>query len=545
MAQAQQVMSKTAHKAYNNYADLANDYMHALWAYRKKMANLNKQLIDYMELEENKRKFRDLTFEHEAFLEDLHYYIPPKRAYMRAFEAGQVLPKNHRTYLNGSIQQMKDVMDKISGLSRRLERFVGEDTYKGETEQKTLFRLLDEAEGYFEEFRTYNERMKGTLGDMEAYYQKPKTENEYMRHARQLQSLVEPSRDMLFALRNNNIGGVGAAVSDLDVAIDLIRETESKNIEVVRYKGETYEGRGPFVRYDFVIKQAEDIREYGKEFMNADMSSGEYAPHGPHYYFYNRRVLDKFNRVGRGLVLQYNKYVDSSKVRLVKLLEEPHWFKVKHFDEEEEEIEPTVAVEEPAPEPESNPAPSTQLEGYAANNLVFLLDVSQSMNTPEKLELLKSSFKYLLGQMRPEDQVSIVTFAGEAKTILKPTSSVNTEEIYGALDRLRPLGKSDVERGLREAYTVLDKSMIPGGNNKIILATDGAFETYKRIISMIERNAKEDKYLTVFFYGKKEVGSTKYRLLQFSDAGGGRYSFIQKDNANDLIIQEAQKVRTN
>ncbi len=543
---AQQVMSKNVHKAYNNYADLSNDYIHALWAYRKKMANLNKQLVDYMELEESKRKFRDLTYEHEEFLEELHYYIKPARAYTKAFENGQVLPKEHRTYLNGSIQQMKDVMDRISGLSKRIERFIAEETYRGEKEQKTLFRLLDEGEKYFKDFKDYNERLKSTLGNIEAYYQKPRKDDPYIRHAQQLKSLVDPARDMLFALRQNNIGGVGAAASDLDVAIELIRETESKNINTVRYKGENYGQRGPFVRYDFVIKQAEDIRDYGKQFMNADMSSGEYEPHGPHYYFYNRRVLDKFNRVGRGLVLQYNKYVDSSKVKLVKMVEEPHWFKVKHMDEEDDTVEEPIAVEESkpvtAPEPEE---PKSELAGYAANNLVFLLDVSQSMNTPEKLELLKESFKHLLGQMRTEDRVSIVTFAGEAKTVLKPTSSDNTEEIYAALDRLKPSGKSDVERGLRQAYGVLDESMIPGGNNKVIMATDGAFDVYKRIISMIERHASEDKNLTVFFYGKKEIGSVKYRLLQFAEAGAGRYAFIQADNANRIMIEEAQKVRTN
>jgi len=532
---AQPKLSPQAQEGYNAYAELANDYMHALWGYRVELGKLNFKALEYLNIDPLQRK-ANLKYEHTNFLETLTFKIEPKRAYNRAFDVGENVPSQHQVPLNNAIQRMKQSMDSIAEFSAQIEKYIGGRKYKKEENLKTLFKWLNSCETHFEAFRTANMSIISTLELAQKYYQTTKSTDEYLRHAEQLKSIIDPARQILYALRGNSIEGVEDARRELVIAIELISEIEKENLSRT-IEGKSYEG--VYVRYDFVLKLATDISTYVQEYTTANVDERLYRMQSPNYYYYNRRVLEKFNRVGRGLVLQHNHFVDSSQVRLIKMVEEPHWFKVRNIDDTS-----IAPGEEPIEEASLNAdslANVSALEGYAPNNLIFLLDVSQSMNTAEKLYLLKSSFKHLVSEMRPEDRVGVVTFSGEAKVILQPTSSTEKDLIYKALENLKPSGQSDVESGLREAYGVLTRNYLQDGNNKIILATDGDFETFKRHRSLIERHKNEDKTLSVFYYSKEKNNSIGYRLRQFAESGGGRYAYIQAENANEIIIEEAQK----
>ena len=529
---AQSRLTPQAQEGYNAYAELANDYMHALWGYRVELGKLNFKALEYLNIDPLRRK-ANLKYEHTNFLETLTFKIDPKSAYNRVFDVGGNVPSQHQVPLNNAIQRMKQSMDSIAQFSQEIEIYIGSRKYKKEENLKTLFKLLRNCETHFEKFRTANMNIISTLELAQKFYRNTKSTDEYLRHAAQLKSIIDPARKILYALRKNCIADVEDARRDLDLAIELISETEAETLE------KTIEGKsygGVYVRYDFVLKLATDISAYGQEYTSANIDQNRYRMQSPNYYYYNRRVLEKFNRVGRGLVLQYNHFVDSSEVRLIKMSEEPHWFKVRNIDDRS-----LAPDEEPTEEVVDSTEIVSALEGYAPNNLIFLLDVSQSMNTAEKLSLLKSSFKHLVSEMRPEDRVGIVTFSGEAKVVLQPTSSTEKQLITNALQNLKPSGKSDVESGLEKAYEVLTHHYLENGNNKIILATDGDFETIKRHRTLIERHKNEDKTLSVFYYSKEKNNSIGYRLRQFAEAGGGRYIYIQAENANEIIIEEAQK----
>ena len=171
------------------------------------------------------------------------------------------------------------------------------------------------------------------------------------------------------------------------------------------------------------------------------------------------------------------------------------------------------------------------------SNLVFLLDVSGSMNSPNKLPLLKSAFKILVNQLREQDKVSIVVYAGSAGTVLKPTNGSNKTEILNALDNLKAGGSTAGEEGLKLAYTLAENHFVDGGNNRIILATDGDFNvglsSDREMENLITEKRNSGIYFTALGFGMGNYKDTKLELL--ANKGNGNYAYID-------TMQEAQKV---
>ena len=171
------------------------------------------------------------------------------------------------------------------------------------------------------------------------------------------------------------------------------------------------------------------------------------------------------------------------------------------------------------------------------SNLVFLLDVSGSMNAPNKLPLLKKAFSLLVGELTPEDRISIVVYAGQAGLVLSPTSGDKKHEIRDALERLTAGGSTAGGEGIQLAYRTAKAHFLPKGNNRIILATDGDFNvgisSTSDMIRLVEEKRNEGIFLTALGFG---MGNFKdHRLEQIADKGNGNYAYI--DN-----LLEAKKV---
>ena len=171
------------------------------------------------------------------------------------------------------------------------------------------------------------------------------------------------------------------------------------------------------------------------------------------------------------------------------------------------------------------------------SNLVFLLDVSGSMEDVNKLPLLRKSFKLLLDELSQEDKVSIVVYAGAAGLILPPTPASEKKKIIKALDDLQAGGSTAGGQGILLAYKTAKEALIENGNNRVILATDGDFNvgtsSTSSLVDLIEEKRKDNIYLTILGFG---MGNYKDgRMEQISNAGNGNYFYI--DN-----IKEAEKV---
>lgn len=162
------------------------------------------------------------------------------------------------------------------------------------------------------------------------------------------------------------------------------------------------------------------------------------------------------------------------------------------------------------------------------SNLVFLIDVSGSMNAPNKLPLLKSSFKLLTDNLGAEDRVSIVVYAGAAGLVLPPTPGDRKEKIIDALDRLQAGGSTAGGAGIELAYKTAAENFLPKGNNRVILATDGDFNiglsSTGDLVRLIEEKRDRGIFLTIAGFG---MGNYKdSRMEQLADKGNGNYYYI-------------------
>jgi Ca-activated chloride channel family protein len=179
-------------------------------------------------------------------------------------------------------------------------------------------------------------------------------------------------------------------------------------------------------------------------------------------------------------------------------------------------------------------------EKLPPSNLVFLIDVSGSMADPSKLPLLKSSFKMLVEQLRDPDRVAIVVYAGAAGQVLPSTRGDDKRKILESLDQLEAGGSTAGGAGIRLAYEIARKNFVEGGNNRVILATDGDFNvgesSDQAMEKLIEQKREEGVFLTVLGFGMGNYKDSKMEVL--ADKGNGNYAYI--DN-----ILEAQKVLVN
>jgi Ca-activated chloride channel family protein len=175
-----------------------------------------------------------------------------------------------------------------------------------------------------------------------------------------------------------------------------------------------------------------------------------------------------------------------------------------------------------------------------ANNLVFLLDVSGSMDTPNKLPLLKKAFKMLVDKIRRKDRIAIVVYAGAAGLVLPSSSGNKKDRILDAIEMLEAGGSTAGSAGIRLAYKVADENFITSGNNRVILATDGDFNvgisSEAELVELIEKEREKGVYLTVLGFGAGNLKDSK--MEQIADKGNGNYFCV--DN-----ILEAKKTLIN
>ncbi len=175
-------------------------------------------------------------------------------------------------------------------------------------------------------------------------------------------------------------------------------------------------------------------------------------------------------------------------------------------------------------------------------NLVMLIDVSGSMDEPDKLPLVKQSMKLLLGSLKPRDTVAIVVYAGAAGMVLPPTPVGEKEKIIEALDRLEPGGSTAGAEGIELAYQLAEKSFRKEGVNRIMLCTDGDFnvgiDSTNELKGFVERKRKTGIFLSVLGFGQ---GNYRDELAQaLAQNGNGVAAYIDTLNeARKVLVQEA------
>ncbi|MEO0337566.1 MAG: von Willebrand factor type A domain-containing protein, partial [Pseudomonadota bacterium] len=175
-----------------------------------------------------------------------------------------------------------------------------------------------------------------------------------------------------------------------------------------------------------------------------------------------------------------------------------------------------------------------------ASNLVFLIDVSGSMSSPNKLPLVKQGLKLMIENMGKKDRVAIVVYAGSSGLVLPSTSGSEKEEILAAFDRLSAGGSTNGGAGIQLAYKVAKENYIKGGINRVILATDGDFNVgttnRESLIELIKQKAKSNVFLTVLGFGTGNLQDSQ--MEQIANKGNGSYAYIDSFREGKRVLVE-------
>lgn len=178
------------------------------------------------------------------------------------------------------------------------------------------------------------------------------------------------------------------------------------------------------------------------------------------------------------------------------------------------------------------------VEDLPPSNLVFLLDVSGSMNDENKLPLLKKSFKLLVNRLNEKDRVSIITYAGDERIVLESTSCKNKKTILEAIDNLSSGGGTNGAGGIEMAYKQAQENFLASGNNRVILATDGDFNIGRSsdgdVTRLIEEKRDLGIYLTVLGFGMGNYKDSKMESL--ADHGNGNYFYIDDIGESNHVL---------
>lgn len=172
------------------------------------------------------------------------------------------------------------------------------------------------------------------------------------------------------------------------------------------------------------------------------------------------------------------------------------------------------------------------------SNLVFLIDVSGSMDMPNRLPLLKTSFRKLVANLRAIDTISIVVYGGVVGVMLPPISGENKKEIYQAIEDLSPGGNTPGESGILQAYKLAQSKFIKGGNNRVILATDGDFnvgvKNEEQLEELITRMRQTGIYLTCLGVGMGNYKDSKIEVL--AHKGNGNFAYLDTEAEGEKVL---------
>ncbi|GJL82482.1 MAG: hypothetical protein DHS20C01_21160 [marine bacterium B5-7] len=176
-------------------------------------------------------------------------------------------------------------------------------------------------------------------------------------------------------------------------------------------------------------------------------------------------------------------------------------------------------------------------------NLVFLVDVSGSMQSPDKIELLKSALKLLVAELNANDRISLVVYAGASGVVLEPVAGNMQAKIMNAIDSLAAGGSTNGGEGIRLAYRMARQAFIEGGINRILLATDGDFNVgtvnFDQLIDLVERERKSGVSLTTLGFGGGNYND--HLMEQLADAGNGNHAYIDTLNeARKVLVEQRQ-----
>lgn len=560
-------------RTLNRYVEFINESLRQMHLLQLTLRNYQSSSAYYRDPAKAQSR-PGLTYSHEKF-------EIPSSAYSLLINASTTVPEPYRKSINSQTEVLMNILKEMDQLSIELIGYTQEKHYLND-QLKRSDAILDRNLVLFELFDQKKEQLYNDLRRIHESYPAAKPASSWIVAGNALQNVIDGDREVLFGIKSflrevtSQLPETGKVVADAQQLI----ANEYQNLQGLKRYGRS-NGLCPYSPYEDLAENTARFVAMSKK-VKATSQGASRHPFESFYYFYNNE-----------LVYQYNKFVELAKDGLLKAVNQPDLFlfekskmqpsakpseivpqtidkedvmePMPHIAASERPVLSTATTQNPAnPVASQNIQSKTDtvfvervlvdtvfierniatanvtrsLEGFAANNMVLLLDVSSSMNSPFKMPLLKRSIKSMLGLLRSEDQISIVLYSGKARVVLKPTSGSKATEIARMIDLLQSDGDTDGNEGLRLAYKTANKQYIRGGNNRIILATDGEFPISDEVTQMIGENARQDLYLTILTFGRN--AHTGQKLRKLSQLGKGTYAHVTEETADLQLILEAQ-----
>lgn len=577
-------LSRSTYSTLNNYIVYSNEVVHAINLMYFDFLLLNKQFFAYVE-----DSISTVTYSKDNILTNYEYFpVFPRDLYPNLSD-NIYIPYDKRGEPLQLIGKVANVLKEIENARTRLNRYINSGSYKSDTNLVQGFTILRRVEVLYYDMFTLQEKLHWNLSSIIQSFDQPDINPSALRFIIELQGLIKQSKMVIKAIRaKDNSNLLRQQTVELNLLLNQITQQKSALLGDLELNPKAL--TSPDKRLEVIINRAQEIGRVGQEYQQ--ISKYKNLDYKPHYYYYNIDLLNNYNRTGDGLATLLNKIIEQYGVYWLHEHEMPHMFEVLYPDIPEYEpyqetnLDPEKIIAEAlkakalkdsllqvrtdsiaqAKEDsialaqhiadsieyrQNNPQKGDMnLTGFADNNLVFLLDVSSSMsNDTNKLPLLKEALGELIDLMRPKDKITLITYSGKAQIILPPTlaqSDADKQRIMSAIDGLISEGASDADQGLKMAYSTINKHLIENGNNRIILATDGGINVNSTTKNLIKKNKKHKNVrLSVFYFSKKEYSYHKQLLQELTDAGSGKYSYIQPQNAKKILVIEAQEVRQN
>lgn len=564
-------LDEKTYQAINNYLIYSNQVINNLEANLAGFENTNTEVNRLVEnLQQGQQYQTDFNFQAQVSKP-----VHDEGLYVKLMQERQSIPAEYRAKSMDYVSKIKEVAQKVDDIRLKMDNYLKSATYKTDEHLSKSYEWLRAIELAYFDIYALQEKLFWQQSTILSSFNILVLNSSNRLLLVQWSNVLQQTKRLMRAVRAKDKSNL--IVQDCNKMRDLIQDLKNNKTEYLKFIPK--ESKLFFDSYDQFLGLSESVLETAKAYSNKNDPQFSGRIHDPSYYYYNDILIKKHNRFYQdGLSHLYNILVSSSKEKLILADELPPIYEViypKHpaYSNYNKDSLPdaekffaqlqktradttarkdsivTVKIQKDSVPIVNNKKdsikknPEMSMEGFAANNLILLIDVSASMDEPEKLPLLKKSLQQFLNLLRDEDNISIISYSNIAEVVLPPTSARKKAVILDSLNTLKIKASSNVDMGLKLAYSMAKSSFIKGGNNKIILSTDGNFKLTPESKTLVKRKAKEDIRMSIFYFNKKEFKQVKENLSLIAKSGKGSYYYITDRNAEDALLKEAQSVR--
>ncbi|MTI40041.1 vWA domain-containing protein [Fulvivirga lutimaris] len=513
--------------ALNSYVEFVNNAVRVSKSIPRVCESYNRSVISAQENGRKPSKF--------------HHSYPdiPLSYYQSALFNSKYVPEPYREVLNKQAKQLWQIFDELQQSLKQLEL----STYGKSNIEPTYEFLLARLKRIAHLIDQFNYQSDELYKNLKLIYNSftQDQSDPWIKTGQDMTALMDESRQIVEKMYSyiRDSSGVLPSTDDLNTKARTAYLNKHDNLDPInagRYGTSSSKIEGHYNQIIDDAKKLGELSQLGFE-ANPRKSASAAEVYEKFVYQYNHLIEYSFNNMVEipdeqiSKFEYFNPYISFKPTSLLK-----HQKKMIFYDfASPPDKTPEAEQSEPEVTSENVDDLYTSMDGYAINHLVLLLDVSSSMNSPDRLPLLKESLKRLLGIMREEDKISIVIYSEKAKAILKGVSCTSSK-VVKELDKLNYEGTTHFNQGMELAYEVADKYFIENGNNRIIVATDGQFNMGSAQYKFIEEQAAKNIAMSVFYFGSEPSEN----MMKMAESGKGKYSHVTSENSDLVLVKEAK-----